>query len=170
MRIFLRNYIAALTAVVSIGTAMLAGCAGLGGRLEPPRVTLSDVRVEAVRLFETVFLLELRILNPNDSPLDIKGVSCHFDLNNKTFASGVSDVQTQIPAYGAGTIPVTVYSSVLGMIRGIQGLQGTEFIRYQLSGHLHLAGDATGTSARVPFKSEGDLSLERMTDNGTLAD
>ena len=68
------------------------------------------------------------------------------------------------------TVPVTVYSSVLGMIRGIQGLQGSELIRYQLSGHLLLAGDATLASARIPFKSEGDLSLERMTDTDPSTD
>lgn len=139
----------------------LAGCAGLGKTLEPPRVTLAHIRVLEIKAFETIFQIELRVFNTNDIPIEIKGIDCELELNGRKFASGVSNVEKKIPSYGTDTVPITLYSSVLDMVKGVLRLQNKEKLRYKLDGRVHLGGGPMIPS-RVPFKSEGELSLERM--------
>ena len=93
----------------------VSGCAGLGKTLEPPRINLANITVQEMQGFESVFQIELRIFNTNDVPLDIKGLDCELEINDRHFASGVSDTTTKIPSYGTAKIPIVVYSSVIEM-------------------------------------------------------
>ncbi|MFZ0448392.1 MAG: LEA type 2 family protein [Desulfatiglandaceae bacterium] len=138
-----------------------SGCAGLGKRLEPPRINVADIQVQEVKPFETVLRIDLRLINPNDTPLDIKGLNCDLELNGNRFASGVADAKTVIPPYGTGVIPVVVYSSVFKVIRGVLGLQGKEKLKYRLKGQLHMEGN-TLLGSTIPFESNGELSLKTL--------
>jgi len=113
-----------------------------------------------VQVFESVFQIELRVFNTNDIPLEIKGLDCELALNQRHFASGVSDVKTNIPPYGTVKIPIVVYSSVIDMVRGVLGLQKSENLRYNITGHLRLEGGPMIPSS-IPFKSEGEITLQR---------
>ena len=112
----------------------LAGCAGLGKTLEPPRVTLANIRVQEIKAFETIFQIELRVFNTNDVAIAIKGVDCELELNGRKVASGISKVDKTIPSYRTDTVPITVYSSMLDMVRGIFNLRDEEKIRYKIKG------------------------------------
>ena len=140
----------------------LSGCAGLGKPLEPPRINVSNIRPQEMKALEAVFLLELRVFNTNDIPIVIKGVDCELDLNDKKFASGVSNKETEIPSYGSGIVPILVYSSVLDIFRGVMGMSGQEKLSYQIKGKVRIDAGAMGPST-VPFTSEGELSFDRFT-------
>ncbi|MBW2096784.1 MAG: LEA type 2 family protein [Deltaproteobacteria bacterium] len=137
------------------------GCAGLGKRLEPPGINVANIQVQEVKAFETVLKIDLRLINPNDVPLDIKGLNCNLELNGKRFASGVANAKKVIPPYGTGVIPVVVYSSVFKVIRGIVGLQGKENLTYRLKGRLRLEGNRL-LGSTIPFESAGVLSLKAL--------
>ena len=140
---------------------ILSGCAGMGVGLEPPRVQVADIRVQEVKALESVFQIQLRVLNPNDVAFEVSGLDCELEVNGKRFATGVSDVKTRIPPYGTTTIPVMVYSSVVDVLRGVLGLQGTEALNYKLKGRIRVKSEAFG-SARIPFESEGELSIKGL--------
>jgi LEA14-like dessication related protein len=151
--------------VLEIGGLILlllpAGCAGLGKPLEPPRITLSNVRFEEPKALETVLQIELRVFNTNDVPIRVKGLDCDLELNGKSFAQGVSSVDKEIPALGMTTVPVTLYSSVVDLFRGIVGLQKTEKLKFGVSGRLHLEGGFLMPSV-IPFKAEEELAPEGL--------
>jgi LEA14-like dessication related protein len=156
--------------VVALLISGIAGCAGLGQPLQPPRVSLADVQVHEIKAFETVFHIDLRVFNTNDVALMVDGVECELALNGRHFATGVSDIPVEIPSYGTGTLGVRVYSSVLDMVAMVldaarQGAAGKmpQTIRYQLRGHLRLGGELFGYPA-IPFASDGELSLQGITD------
>ena len=113
----------ALCLALLLSAGLIAGCAGLGKPLETPRVSLSNIQVQESKGLETAFLVHLRVTNPNDVDLDIKGVDCDLEINGKPFAYGISNTQVKVPAFGSETIPVTVYSSVIDIIKGLFGLQ-----------------------------------------------
>ncbi|MEE9287677.1 MAG: LEA type 2 family protein, partial [Gammaproteobacteria bacterium] len=69
----------------------LVGCASIPSELEPPRLTLKNVELLNATLFEQQYLLTLRLQNPNDFDLDIKGMSFDLEINDEEFASGVSN-------------------------------------------------------------------------------
>ena len=140
---------------------LLTGCAGLGKTLEPPRINLSNVQFQESKALETVLQIELRVFNTNDVPIRVKGLDCDLELNGKRFATGVSSVETEIPALGTTTVPVTLYSSVVDIFRGIMGLQKKEKLKFGVSGRLHLEGGFL-IPTTVPFKAEEELALEGL--------
>ncbi|MGD9134160.1 MAG: LEA type 2 family protein [Desulfobacterales bacterium] len=140
----------------------MAGCAGVGKRLEPPRVKLADIRPEAFNVLETVFDVRLRVFNTNDTALQIRGVECKIDLNGKEFAIGVSESDVEVPSYGTALLPLKVYSSVLDIIKNAAGLPSQNQLDYKIKGKLRLGGSAFPSI--LPFESEGHISLPDMPD------
>ena len=61
--------------VVAALIALLAGCATTGTIEEPPRVSLVSIAPEEFQLFEQRYRVTLRVLNPNDAQLTIRGIS-----------------------------------------------------------------------------------------------
>ena len=135
--------------------------AGLGKRLEPPKVHISNIRLKEVKALESVFQIELRVFNTNDIPITIKGVDCELALNDKRFARGVSNAETKIPSFGTEIIPILAYSSVWDVFRGVFGLQNKEGLKYKIKGKVRLDAGSLAPS-NVFFQSEGELSLDRV--------
>ena len=151
----------ALRICVLTALFLLTGCAGLGKTLEPPRINLSNVRFQESKALETVLQIELRVFNTNDVPIKVKGLDCDLELNGKSFAKGVSSVDKEIPAFGTTIVPVTLYSSVVDIFRGIMGLHKKEKLKFGVSGRLHLEGGFLIPST-FPFKAEEELALEGL--------
>ncbi|MCF8040366.1 MAG: LEA type 2 family protein [Desulfohalobiaceae bacterium] len=148
-------------------TLSLSGCAGLGKSLEPPKINLANITVQEIKTFETVFALQLRVFNENDVPLVIKALDCDLEVNGSRLASGVTETEATIPAFGTGLVDVTVYASSLQIVsRFLQGLRASQTdgkadsIDYDLSGHLHLGGRAL--PGRIPFSTQGSMALDRF--------
>jgi LEA14-like dessication related protein len=137
------------------------GCAGLGKTLDPPRINLANVQFQESKALETVLLIDLRVFNTNDVPIRVKGLDCDLELNGKSFATGVSNVDREIPAFGTTTVPVTVYSSVVDLFRGILSLQSKEKLKFSVSGRLRMEGGFLMPEV-IPFKAEEELALEGL--------
>ena len=146
-------------ALALLTTACLFGCASPGKRLESPRIALAHIEVQESRIFETVLKIDLRVFNTNQVPLKVKGLDCDLELNGKRFAQGVSDVTIHIPAQGTAVIPVTVYSSLVDMARGLFKAQEEERLKYKIKGRLRLEGGFMVPSL-IPFSSDGQISLK----------
>jgi LEA14-like dessication related protein len=144
--------------IVFISILTLSGCAGLGNRLEPPRISLAGIQPVEFTGFETVFRIQLRVFNSNDMDLNVKGIEADLALNGKPFATGVSNTDTKIPAFDTALVPVTVYSSVIDIFRNVQGLQKSEQLTYRLKGKLRLSGEGM-TASSLPFDQEGKITL-----------
>ena len=144
---------------VLIPLFLLVGCAGLGKTLKPPRIHLSNLQFQESKALETVLQIELRVFNTNEVPITVKGLDCDLELNGTSFAKGVSTVDREIPAFETTTVPVTLYSSVADVFRGIAGLQKKEKLRFGVSGRLRLEGGFF-MPAVIPFKAEEELALQ----------
>ena len=143
--------------------AFVAACTGVGKRLETPRVKLANIRPESFNLLETVFEVQLRVFNTNDTPLTIKGVESEIQINGKAFAFGVSESDVEIPAYGTDLLPLQVYSSVFDIIKNAAGLSSQNQLNYQIKGKLRLGGSAFPSI--LPFESEGHISLPDLPES-----
>jgi LEA14-like dessication related protein len=139
---------------------IFSGCAGWGKRLETPRITLSNFNVQEIKIFESVFTIEMLIFNTNEVPLEIKGLNCDLELNGKRLATGVANVKINIPSYETALIPMTLYSSVLEVVTVLRGLAKTEKLEYKLTGHLRLGKGAMPST--IPIKSIGELPLQEL--------
>jgi LEA14-like dessication related protein len=148
-------------AAALLALLMLGGCAGLGKPLETPRISLANIQVQESKGLETAFLVHLRVMNPNDVDLDIQGVDCDLEINDKPFAYGISNTPVKVPALGSETLPITVYSSVLDIVRGLLGLPQREDLSYKLKGKVHLIGGGLMPSL-LPFDSQGTIAIKDL--------
>ena len=142
-----------------IGFLFLTGCAGVGKRLEPPRISLSNIHVQEFSGLETVFQIKMRVFNTNDIDLDIRGIEAELEINGQPFATGVSNAEIKIPSYGTQIVPITVYSSVIDIVKGFHRLHKAEKLAYRLNGKLRVTGDNLFSST-LPFESEGQVTLQ----------
>jgi LEA14-like dessication related protein len=155
----LRQYISLFSGLILI-LLIFSGCAGWGQRLETPRITLANFNVQEIKIFESIFTIEMRVFNTNEVPLEIKGLNCDLELNGKRLATGVANVKINIPSYETALIPMTLYSSVLDVVRVLRGMAKTEKLEYKLTGRLRLGKGAMPST--IPFKSTGEMPLKEF--------
>lgn len=141
----------------------VGGCAFWQPSLEAPRISLVNMVQQPSQGMEAAFGLELRLINPNDVSLNLKGIDCRLEINDSTVAAGVSGEAAEVPALGTLVYPVTLYASasdfIMLMVRLMadsrRGPEDFE-LNYRLKGRLFLADGLPGLN-RLTFSSEGDL-------------
>jgi LEA14-like dessication related protein len=147
----------ATAVMAAIVLVLSAGCASFGSGREAPRVSLSDIRVLEASLFEQQYAVTLRIQNPSDRSLSLRGSSVDLEVNGRDFGHGVSDDHVTVPPFGDAKIEVRMVSTLFGMVRLIQGLRdrGAEPLTYELSGWLKV----DGRLGSVGFREAGEFAL-----------
>lgn len=138
---------------------LLAGCAGLTGPLEPPNVSLVDLRILDAGLFEQRYGLKLRLQNPNAIPMPITGMEYKVSLNDVDFGRGVSGAATTVPAYGESVIEVEMVSNLFSLAQQVRDLQmgRGQGLRIGITGGVRLANRA----GELPFRIESELAGRR---------
>lgn len=146
-----------LFATALILLALAAGCATTGEFANPPRVSLAGLRLAEVGLVEQRYAARLRIQNPNDASLSVRGMEYTIYLNDRKFADGVSDRQFSVPGYGEKLIEVNLTSTVLRVVEQFKNLSNGEpqVFRYRIAGSLNLAG----LRSSIPFSHEDAIDL-----------
>jgi len=134
---------------------VVAGCAGLppGAEVEPPQVTLADVRPIGAGLLEQRYEAVLRLRNPNAFDVPLSGLRYSLDLNGQPFGSGSTDERTTLPRLGETTIAVESSTTIVQLIAQLNALRAGG-LTYGLKGDVFLSG--SGNRA-VPFEAEGRL-------------
>jgi LEA14-like dessication related protein len=140
--------------------ALMVGCAGVGKRLQPPRVQIAGIQLRQVKGLEAVFQVDLRVMNGNETAVEIRGVDCSLEINGEPFATGVSRTGVKIDSFETEVVPVTVYSSVVGMVRGLFDVQTRKALSYRIAGRVQLGAGAIPSV--IPFSAEGTLSPEML--------
>lgn len=139
---------------ILLGALVLSACATLPGSLTPPEVSLADLRLIDVGLFEQRFGLSLRVLNPNEVDIPVEGLSFTLELNGTSFATGVSNQAVTIPRLGEAILDVQAVSSLTGLLHQLRRLsQGEKGIEYRIHGTLSTGGMLGG----VPFDRRGQI-------------
>jgi len=145
-----------LVALVACCAAFVAGCASLQGN-DPLQVTVAGIEPLEGEGMELRLLVKLRVQNPNDAPIDYRGVALTMDVQGKTFASGVSDSSGTVPGFSEAVIAVPVTISAFRMVRQAIGLatgDGARKISYEMKGKL--SGSMFATKR---FATHGDFEL-----------
>lgn len=141
-----------------LATALLVtGCAGLGPYAEPPRVTLNAIQPLDMTLFEQRYRLRLRIQNPNETDLNVSGMSYTVYLNEREFAQGVNGGDFTVPGYGERLVEVEVTSTLFDILEQLRRERPLprDRVTWRITGKLSLAG----RPGRLPFEYSGQLDL-----------
>lgn len=150
-----------LVVLVACSVLFVAGCATLQGD-DPLQVTVAGIEPLQGEGMELRLMVKLRVQNPNDAPIDYRGVALEMAAQGKTFASGVSDSSGTVPSFGEAVITVPVSISAWRMVRQVVGLatsRGTRKITYEMKGKL---GGSLFATKR--FATHGEFELPAAED------
>ena len=137
----------------------LASCT-LGPHFAAPRLSVIDVQVVSAELWEQRLKVRLRVQNPNDVALSVKGIEYTLDISGQQVASGVSDASFVVPALGEAQFDTNLTTNMAGTLlrlvaRGPDTLAAG--VDYHLAGRISLA---TGWLRSVPFDERGSFKLQ----------
>ncbi|MDR4497165.1 MAG: LEA type 2 family protein [Candidatus Scalindua sp.] len=145
--------------------SVCAGCAATGRISESPYISLSNIELVSMGVFEQRYRIMLRIKNPNDISIPIKGMSYTIFLNGKEFANGVSNKPVIIPEYGEEVIEIEATSDLTGILNQLQELisGGIEKVSYRLAGRAKLSNRIR----RLSYEYKGELDLQPVSGDGS---
>jgi LEA14-like dessication related protein len=130
-------------------------------------VNVADLRMGTAGIFEQQFFVKLRVQNPGERELVLKGVSFDLDLNDKAFAKGSGATDVVVPPFGTALVEVETVSTLPGMLRQLSGMtsagKAPVAMNYRMRGRLH----AAGRLAAIPFEEKGEWNLGESGSGGT---
>jgi LEA14-like dessication related protein len=134
-----------------------SSCSALRPELEAPRLALISVAMTSADIFNQQFLVRMRVQNPNDRELSIKGIDYKLFLEGDGFAEGVSNKPFVIPASGETDFTMTVRTNfVSGIGRLLSRLNGRTKVNYSIEGKL--LTDIRFLK-KIPFEETGSVDL-----------
>lgn len=137
----------------------LTGCAAFGSRLEAPHLSIVGVELMKSDFWEQRLRVRLRVQNPNDRVLPVKGLTVALELQGEDFARGVSAERFEVPAFGEAEFDMNVTANAASALLRLLG-RGEEFsgetVAYRLTGKVSLA---SGVLRSIPFEEEGRIRL-----------
>jgi len=136
---------------------LLANCAAFQQNMERPRINIANVMPREIKLFEQMFDLELRIQNPNDTPLEVNGLAFELELNDKRFATGVSNQSLVIDRLSSDVIHVEAITTLVGFLRQVAEYQQTQNPRltYRIKGSIYSGSAGT----KLHFDDSGEIKI-----------
>ncbi len=134
--------------------AVLVACSAASLRPDPPRMSLVGLELEGVDLFEQHYRLRIRLQNPNDREISIRGMDYELFLNGSPFAHGVSAHPTTLPPFGEAIAELEVVSTLSNLFDQIRSLGDMQALSYRLVGNIKLAY----WPAKIPFEYAGKIA------------
>ena len=147
------------TTLIVLTMLLLAACATLQGR-EPIQVTVAGMESLPGEGLEMRMLVKLRVQNPNDQPLQYDGVYVKVEVQDRTFATGVSSERGSVPRFGETVInvPVTISTmrAAFHALNIVLDGRPVEKFNYKMSGKLD--GPMFGS---MSFQADGEFSFSK---------
>lgn len=150
-------------------SSLLAACAGVGTYLQRPKVALLSMALVSATPLEQRFVLKLRVTNPNDSDLDITGLSFDLDVNDIALATVVRHEYTKIPRFSSEILEAQASANLLTLPKLLRdAAKAGGVLRYRVKGAAvlgtpagrHLASTVTQVTERLPFDHQGEFQIE----------
>lgn len=143
-----------LAAVLAL---LLTACSSLGARWQAPALSFVDVQLVRGSLLEQRMRVRLKVDNPNDRPLAVRGASYIVEVAGEELGRGVSGNSFVVPARGGAEFDLLVTANLAPVLLKVATRLGSsKEIPYRLHGEVRLA---SGLVRSVPFDQRGALRL-----------
>jgi len=155
------NRIAAGAWAVMACVAGLGGCSSLAPKLEPPDLSVVNVELQKSDLFEQRLKVRMRVQNPNDRELPVRGITVDMRVNGEKFARGLSGESFTVPAFGEAEFDMLLTANMAATLARLAGsMKGgvaPEALDYEITGKVSLSA---GLLRSIPFKENGSFKLK----------
>ena len=141
-----------------LGLFLLAACTNFTKDSLPPTFSLVSINVVESTLFEQKLEIGLRVKNPNDHSINVRGANALMEINSIPFADGFINEGKRIDSYSDEVFTITATTNLARILKQIGKIAETGIVDYSLSGGLKLDNLVTP----IPFNETGELSLNEL--------
>jgi len=155
-----RRWFSFIVAALLVVSGM--ACTSMGS-IEPLDVTLANLNITKVTIFETTLVAKLRITNPNPEAFTIEGASFKLYLEDKKVGTGTSKESFTVDRLDSYVVDVIFHmnnASALLRLKDILEDKDKE-VSYGVRGGLYTQG-AFGTK-KLKVEKSGHIDLERIS-------
>lgn len=134
--------------------ATFAACSGLPYNAQVPKVSVAEVNLKSLGLFEQRFDVSLRVNNPNDFDIKIEALDFELEVNGRAFAKGLARATMLIPALSSERLHVEAVTQSQNLLQQIKTLPPEtlqEGVPYRIRGRIK----TDGSSGWLPFDHSG---------------
>ena len=149
---------------ICLSVAAGAGCTSMGAT-EPLEVTLANLRITEVTVFETTLVAKLRITNPNPEPLTIDGGSFKLILDEKKVGMGTASETFTVERLDSAVIDAIFHLNNASALLRLQSILQENEVTYGIRGSLFTQG-SFGTK-KIKIEKTGRLDLSNVNPTGT---
>ncbi len=144
-------------ALALLAALALGGCAALAPHFERPRLAVVGVEVSDFSLAEQHFRVRLRVQNPNDRALPVRGIDYTLRLEGDDFGHGASVSAFSVPPRGEADFEVLMTTNLAASLwKVLPRLKEGAPVGYQLAGTV--TTDLVFLHS-VPFDEHGSFRL-----------
>ena len=146
-----------------LGAAVLglSACTAFAPKLETPKLSIVNVELVKGDLFEQRLRARIRVENPNDRELEVKGITYTIEVGGEEFGRGISGSSFTVPRLGEAEFDMLVSTNfVSGFARLLSRVGGgkLENLDYEIAGHVMLD---KGFVKKIPFSKSGQVDVAR---------
>jgi LEA14-like dessication related protein len=136
-----------------------AGCAAIVPKLETPKLEVVAVELLDAQFTQQRFNVTMRVQNPNDRELPIRGLSYSMQLAGEEFGTGQSDKAFTVPALGEAEFTMTVTTNLAtSLLKILPKLEKSpQSLDYRLTGKVETDWTFLRT---IPFSETGKLPMK----------
>lgn len=136
---------------------LLAGCASTL-KLEAPKLSVVSMKMQSADIFSQRLQVRMRVQNPNDRELPVKGISYRIEVNDSELAQGLTNSPFVVPALGEAEFDVQVTANLASALSQILSRRGSsDTLEYRLVGNVALS---SGFLRHIPFDERGSVKLK----------
>jgi LEA14-like dessication related protein len=137
----------------------LGGCSLLVPKLETPKLSVINVELQKSDLWEQRMKVRMRVENPNDRPIPVKGLTVALDVQGQELAHGVSGASFNVPALGEAEFDMNMTANMAGALLKLLGSNNQlgDSVDYRVRGKLSLS---EGLLRSIPFEDRGTFRLK----------
>jgi LEA14-like dessication related protein len=142
--------------IVLLALVSLSGCSLFVPKLERP--TLSVVRVQMLKsdLWHQELRVRMRVQNPNDRALPVKGIIYQLDVEGQELAHGMSGDSFVVPALGEAEFDMSVSANMANMLIKLFNKGGSQ-VEYRIYGKISLSA---GLLRSIEFNDHGTFKYQ----------
>jgi len=142
-----------LIACVALG---LSACSLFVPKLEKPTLSVVSVQMLKSDLWHQELKVRMRVQNPNDRVLPVKGLSYELDVDGQEFAHGMSGDSFVVPALGEAEFDMSVSANVASVLIKLLN-KGSNQIDYHITGKIALSA---GLLRSISFNDQGTFKWQ----------
>ena len=150
----LRNSFALLALAV-----LISACSLFLPKFATPKLSVVNIELQKSDLWEQRMRVRMRVENPNDRPIPVKGLNVVLEVQGQEIAHGVSGASFEVPALGEAEFDMNMTANMAGALLKLlgSGNQLGDSVDYRVTGKLSLSH---GLMRSIPFEDRGSFKLK----------